>query len=64
MPTKKIVRTTPIGLDDEANRALEALRLANYNTNGVVRRLIIQFAVEKGVLSDDKKANEEVQNAK
>lgn len=51
MPTKKIVRTTPIGLDDEADKALEALRNANYNVNGVVRQLIVQFATEQGLMA-------------
>ena len=41
--------------DDRSAEALDRLKAAGYNPSAVLRQQLVKFAVEKGVLSDDKK---------
>lgn len=39
---------------DEEIRAYDGLKAANYNVSAVLRSLLVAYAKEKGILSDDK----------
>ena len=41
--------------DDRSAEALDRLKAAGYNPSAVLRQQLVKFAVEKGVLSKDKK---------
>ena len=40
--------------DDRSAEALDKLKAAGYNPSQILRMQLVKFAVEKGVLSDDK----------
>lgn len=41
--------------DDRSAEALDKLKKAGFNPSEVLRMQLVKFAVEKGVLTDDKK---------
>jgi hypothetical protein len=41
--------------EDRSAEALDRLKAAGYNPSAVLRQQLVKFALEKGVLSDDKK---------
>lgn len=49
--------------EDRSAEALDKLKAAGYNPSQILRMQLVRFALEKGVLSDDKKQEVE-QNGK